>query len=188
MKIGYARVSTEDQNLDLQIDALKKAGCEVIYSDHGRSGADTDRSGLNKAIKRVKSGDILVVWRLDRLGRSLSHLIQIVHDFRERDIGLVSVNDSIDTTSPGGRFYMHILAALAEFERELISERTRAGMEAARRRGVHIGPRYKIHPDDYHKVYKLIDSGMPKPAIADRFKVTAPTINRIERVRRLAKS
>jgi DNA invertase Pin-like site-specific DNA recombinase len=132
MKIGYARVSTVDQKASLQTDALRKAGCQTIYVDHGRSGASLNRPELKKALKRLKSRDVLIVWKLDRLGRSLRHLIDIVEDFKERKVGLRSLTDSIDTTSPHGRMVFQIMGSLAEFERELTIERTRAGLAAAR--------------------------------------------------------
>ncbi|RQQ21736.1 recombinase family protein [Burkholderia stagnalis] len=138
-RIGYARVSTEDQNLDLQRIALESAHCTLIINDQGISGARSERPGLRKVLSIVQSGDTIVVWRLDRLGRSLSHLVGLMADFRERKIHFVSLNESIDTSTPTGMFVFHMIAALAEFERALISERTRAGMAAARMRGVKLG-------------------------------------------------
>ena len=136
MLIGYARVSTDDQNLDLQRDALQKAGCnsEHIFTDQV-SGTKARRPGLEQALSHLRSGDTLVVWRLDRLGRSLRHLIDTVADLQERDIGFKSLTESIDTTNTGGRLVFNIFASLAEFEREIIKERTQAGLEAARARG-----------------------------------------------------
>jgi DNA invertase Pin-like site-specific DNA recombinase len=134
MKVGYARVSTHEQNLDLQEDALKRVGCERIYRDQV-SGATTERVGLQDALGYVREGDTLVVWRLDRLGRSLRHLIETVAALEARGVGFLSLQESIDTTTSGGRLVFHIFAALAEFERNLIQERTRAGLEAARARG-----------------------------------------------------
>ena len=123
MKIGYARVSTRDQNLDLQIDALEKAGVEEIHSEIV-SGAKTDRPVLAETLNKLRSGDILVIWKLDRLGRSLRHLVELVPMLMERDIGLLSLHDHIDTTTPHGRLTFNIFASLAEFERDIISERT----------------------------------------------------------------
>ena len=134
MRIGYARVSTHDQNLDLQTDALRQAGCERIFTDK-TSGAKSERPGLNDALSHVRPGDTLVVWRLDRLGRSLRDLIERVEHLRQRDVGFHSLHESIDTTGPVGRFVFHLFSALAEFERELIRERTKAGLAAARARG-----------------------------------------------------
>jgi DNA invertase Pin-like site-specific DNA recombinase len=134
MLIGYARVSTEEQNLDLQGDALKQAGCEQIFTDRV-SGTKDNRPGLTNALSHLRSGDTLVVWRLDRLGRSLTHLIATVTALQERGVGFKSLTESIDTTTSGGRLVFNIFASLAEFEREIIRERTNAGLKAARARG-----------------------------------------------------
>jgi DNA invertase Pin-like site-specific DNA recombinase len=134
MKIGYARVSTHEQNLDLQRDALTHAGCEKVIEDTA-SGGTAQRDGLAKARELLRRGDVLVVWRLDRLGRSLRHLIELMTELEGQGIGFQSITESIDTTSPGGKLVFHIFGALAEFERNLIRERTRAGLEAARARG-----------------------------------------------------
>ncbi len=134
MNIGYARVSTSDQNLHLQTDALKKIGCEQIFTDIA-SGAKTERPGLEQAIDYVRAGDTLVVWKLDRLGRSIQHLIQTIKTLNERQIGFKSLQENIDTTTSGGKLIFHIFSALAEFERNLIQERTGAGLKAARARG-----------------------------------------------------
>jgi len=134
MKIGYARVSTKNQNLELQLDALKKAGCEKIYQDIA-SGAKTKRPELNNMIDNLRPDDVLVIWKLDRLGRSLNHLIGLVNSLIEKNIGLQSLNDPIDTTTPQGRLSFNLFASLAEFERDLIRERTNAGLSAARARG-----------------------------------------------------
>jgi DNA invertase Pin-like site-specific DNA recombinase len=136
MLIGYARVSTHDQNLDLQLDALVKAGCDVthIYKDT-ISGAKTERKGLEDALSHLRAGDTLVVWRLDRLGRTLKQLIELINDFNTREVGFKSLQENIDTTTSGGKLVFHIFGALAEFEREVIKERTNAGLKAARARG-----------------------------------------------------
>ena len=134
MRIGYARVSTQDQNLDLQKDELQQAGCERLFVDQ-MSGTRGERPGLQEAMSFLRSGDTLVVWRLDRLGRSLSHLLQVVQDLQKKNIFLLSLHESIDTTSPTGTLIFHIFAALAEFERNLIRERTLVGLVAARARG-----------------------------------------------------
>lgn len=134
MLVGYARVSTGDQNLDLQEDALKKAGCGRLFTDTA-SGAQTDRPGLKEALDFIRPGDTLVVWKLDRLGRSLKHLIETVQALAAREIGFKSLQESIDTTTSGGKLIFHIFAALAEFERDIIRERTQAGLLAARARG-----------------------------------------------------
>ncbi len=134
MLIGYARVSTEEQNLNLQKDALKKAGCERIFEDK-ESGAKAERPGLSKALEALRPGDTLVVWKLDRLGRSLKHLVETVQALSEQGVGFKSLQESLDTTSSGGKLIFHIFAALAEFERDIIRERTQAGLSAARARG-----------------------------------------------------
>jgi DNA invertase Pin-like site-specific DNA recombinase len=134
MLIGYARVSTHDQTLALQQDALTKAGCNKLFTDTA-SGAKTERIGLDAALAYVRQGDILVVWRLDRLGRSLPHLISTMTNLLERGIGFKSLTENIDTTTSGGKLIFHIFGALAEFERNLIRERTQAGLQAARARG-----------------------------------------------------
>ena len=138
MKFGYARVSTQDQNLALQLDALKKVGCEKIYQEK-ISGASTDRPELTKLLEIIRDGDTLVIWKLDRLGRSLVHLVQLVTDLEQRQVGLLSLNDPIDTTTAQGRLVFRIFASLAEFEREVIRERTLAGLASARRRGKLLG-------------------------------------------------
>ncbi len=134
MLIGYARVSTTDQTLNLQLDALKTIGCSKIFTDTA-SGAKTERKGLEEALDYVREGDTLVVWRLDRLGRSLKHLIETVSQLDNRKIGFKSLSENIDTTTSGGKLIFHIFGALAEFERNLIRERTNAGLLAARARG-----------------------------------------------------
>jgi DNA invertase Pin-like site-specific DNA recombinase len=134
MLIGYARVSTLDQTLALQQDALTAAGCEQLYTDTA-SGALTDRPGLAQALSHVRGGDTLVVWRLDRLGRSLPQLIETISQLQQRGIGFRSLQEQIDTTTSGGKLVFHVFGALAEFERDLIRERTHAGLTAARKRG-----------------------------------------------------
>lgn len=134
MLIGYARISTNDQNLNLQRDALKAAGCSQICEDTA-SGASVARPGLEKALGMLREGDTLVVWKLDRLGRSLKHLIESVQALDSRGVGFKSLQDNIDTATPGGKLLFHILGSLAEFERDLIRERTKAGLAAARARG-----------------------------------------------------
>lgn len=141
--IGYSRVSTEDQDHALQTDALEKAGCSKVWSDTA-SGALDRRPQLDKALDYLRAGDTLVVWRLDRLGRSLPHLIATVTALEARGVGFRSLTEGFDTTTPGGRLLFHVLGALAEFERNIIRERTRAGLEAARARGRKGGRRPKV--------------------------------------------
>jgi DNA invertase Pin-like site-specific DNA recombinase len=145
MKIGYARVSTKDQHLALQIDALKKAGCEKIYQDIA-SGARSERPALNEMINNLRLGDVLVIWKLDRLGRTLNHLIVLVNDLMGKKVGLQSLHDPIDTTTAQGRLSFNLFASLAEFERDLIRERTQAGLSAARARGRNGGKPKGIPP------------------------------------------
>lgn len=139
MMVGYARVSTEEQSLTLQLQALERIGCDKIYSDHGISGSSASRPGLEKALCSLKPGDTLAVWRLDRLGRSLVNLVKLLESLGVRGIGFYSLTEHINTESSGGRLVFHMMAALAEFERSLISERTRAGMAAAKANGKRLG-------------------------------------------------
>ena len=154
MQIGYARVSRQVQNLALQQDALTAAGCEKIITETA-SGKTTDRKGLANLTEILRPGDTLVVWRLDRLGRSLKHLIELVAELEQAGIGFKSLTESIDTTSPGGKLVFHIFAALAEFERNLIVERTKAGLDAARARGRIGGRRKKLAPEQRKLMVKL---------------------------------
>ena len=157
MKIGYARVSTGLQNLDLQEDSLEKFGCEKVFTDH-MSGAKSNRPGLETAIEFVRSGDTLVVWRLDRLGRSLKHLIEVAEGLETRGIGLASLQEGLDTSTSGGRLIFHIFGALAEFERNLIRERTMAGLAAARARGRVGGRSNKLDNGKKQTLRKMYDS------------------------------
>ncbi len=156
MLIGYERVSTTDQNLSLQHDALSKAGCKKIYRDIASASKDS-REGLNKALEALREGDTLVVWRLDRLGRSLRHLIDVVGRLNEDQIGLMSLQEKIDTTTSGGKLVFHIFGALAEFEREVIRERTRAGLAAARTRGRKGGRPIKFGTKQVERAKRLLD-------------------------------
>lgn len=144
MLIGYARVSTQDQTLHLQQDALEKLGCTQIFTDTA-SGAKIERTGLAKALTFLREGDTLAVWRLDRLGRSLRHLIDTMTTLQQRKIGFKSITENIDTMTSGGKLIFHVFGALAEFERDIIRERTQAGLQAARARG-HFGGRPKLLP------------------------------------------
>jgi DNA invertase Pin-like site-specific DNA recombinase len=156
MLIGYARVSTQDQNLELQLDALRAAGCEMVYQDKA-SGAKTDRPGLDEAFSHLRAGDTLVVWRLDRLGRTLRHLIETVTDLEEKGIGFRSLQESIDTTTSSGKLIFHVFSALAEFERNLTRERTQAGLVAARARGRKGGRPRKLDTAQVKLLYQLYD-------------------------------
>jgi DNA invertase Pin-like site-specific DNA recombinase len=144
--LGYARVSTTDQHPDLQVDALTQAGCYRVFTDCA-SGARTDRPQLTAVLDQLRPGDTLLVWKLDRLGRSLRHLVDTVTELADRGVGFRSLQESIDTTTPGGKLVFHVFAALAEFERDLVRERTTAGLAAARARG-RIGGRPSVMTAD----------------------------------------
>lgn len=184
MRIGYARVSTSDQNIELQLNALKAAGCDRIFTDHGMSGASRLRPGLNRSIDDLKPGDTLVIWRLDRLGRSLSHLIDVVSELGRREIGLYSITEAIDTGSAGGILIFHIMGALAEFERALISERTRAGMSAAKLRGSAIGRPRKLTPSEIEQMADAIEGGDTIKMAARNLGVSRTTLYRALRRRK----
>ena len=158
MKIGYARVSTDDQNLSLQLDALQAAGCDKVFQDHV-SGAVEKRPGLDAALAVLQPGDVLTVWRLDRLGRTMPHLVTTVADFAERGIGFQSITEAMDTTTAGGELLFHVMGALAQFERRLNAERSRAGIDAARRRGKHLGRPADLTPEKIRHARQMIDSG-----------------------------
>lgn len=181
MKIGYARVSTEEQNLSLQRDALERAAVARVFEDHA-SGASKYRPGLDAALGMLGPGDTLVVWKLDRLGRSLSHLIGLVQSLGDRDIGFQSLSESIDTTTAGGRLVFHLMGALAEFERSLIVERTKAGMESARSRGRHLGRLPSLNPTKVEHARMLIDSGATVSDAARTLNVGRSTLYRALRV------
>jgi len=150
MKIGYARVSTKDQNLNLQLDALKQEGCQQIFAER-ITGAKLDRKELKRMLDHLRPGDIVVIWKLDRLGRSLRDLVDLVTEIQEKGAALKSLQDAIDTTTPQGKLTFHLFAALAEFEREIIRERTKAGLEAARARGRKGGRPKGLSKEAQHK-------------------------------------
>lgn len=157
MLIGYARVSTLDQNLDLQLDALRAAGCEKIFTDTA-SGATKERPGIQEAIAYARNGDTLVAWKLDRFGRSLKNLIELINEMKERDVGFRSLQENLDTTSSTGKLIFHIFGALAEFERDLIRERTKAGLAAARARGRSGGRRRSLTAADIAMAQTLMQN------------------------------
>jgi DNA invertase Pin-like site-specific DNA recombinase len=179
MRIGYARVSTKDQSLDLQVDALRDAGCEQVFQEVA-SGAKTARPALDDLLSRLRAGDVLVIWKLDRLGRSLKHLVTLTAELMEREVGLVSLNDPIDTTTPQGRLVFNIFASLAEFERELIRERTQAGLKAARARGRKGGRPKGLSKEAKQKAMAaetLYREGeLSVQAICDQLGITKPTL------------
>jgi len=178
MNLGYARVSTQEQNLDLQIDALRAAGCENVYTDK-MSGTKTERPGLDKIMSFIRKGDTLVVWRLDRLGRSLRHLIQVLNQLDEKGIYFKSLQESLDTSTPGGKLIFHVFGALAEFERDIIRERTLAGLAAARARGRKGGRPRKLSEKQLEMAVKLMsDSAIPVTEICKTLGVSKATLYR----------
>lgn len=177
MNIGYARVSTQDQNLDLQLDALKQSGCEQVFQEK-MTGKTTDRAELSHCMRALRQGDVLIIWKLDRLARSLKDLVEIVHGLEARGIGFRSLTESIDTTSAGGKLIFHIFGALAEFEHNLIRERTIAGLAAARARGRKGGRKPSMSPADVKKASAMLkDPNITKTEVAAHFKVSRLTLN-----------
>ena len=175
-RIGYARVSTGDQSLDLQRDALQQAGCSTLYEDVA-SGKNTDRPELVNCLKALRSGDTLVVWRLDRLGRSLPDLVRIVAELEQRGIQFESITERIETGTATGRLVFHVFASLAEFERGLLRERTLAGLAAARARGRHGGRKPALTPAQIREVKVLMaDKSIPVSQIAERYGVSRSTL------------
>lgn len=177
MLIGYARVSTQDQNLDLQIQALTQAGCQKIFDDK-ISGSRAERPGLAKALEMLREGDTLVVWKLDRLGRSVKNLVDLVGDLYKRGIQFKSLTDAIDTGTTSGRFFFHVMASLAEMERELTVERTRAGLEVARQLGRKGGRKRQMTDSKIESAKKLLSNGVPPRDVAKNLGVSVPTLYR----------
>jgi DNA invertase Pin-like site-specific DNA recombinase len=182
MLIGYARVSTHDQTLNLQQDALEKAGCSKLFTDTA-SGAKAERIGLEEALSYVRRGDTLVVWRLDRLGRSLPHLITTMTDLEERGIGFKSLTENIDTTTSGGKLIFHIFGALAEFERNLIRERTQAGLVAAHARGKRGGRPKALTRRQLGIALDLYEKRHPIAEICRTLKISKATLYRYIKTR-----
>ena len=178
MLIGYARVSTGEQNLSLQTAALEAAGCERVLQDRGVSGTALNRPALEEAMNAVGSGDVLTVWKLDRLGRSLPHLLQLVEGLKGKGAGFRSLTEAMDTTTPGGELIFHVMGALAQFERSLIVERTRAGMQAAREQGRRAGRKPKLTPEQLKHAHDLIEGeGQRSPSeVARLFNVDRSTL------------
>jgi len=179
MLVGYMRVSTDNdrQSTDLQRDALLAAGVDVrhLFQDHA-SGARDDRPGLAKALEYLQSGDVLVVWKLDRLGRSLAHLLGIVNSLKERRVGFRSLTESMDTTTPSGEFLFQVFGALAQYERALTRERVKAGLAAAKRRGRRGGRPLAITGEKLDAILAALDGGMSKAAVCRNFEVKRTTL------------
>jgi DNA invertase Pin-like site-specific DNA recombinase len=177
MRIGYARVSTRDQNLEMQLDALDKAGCKRIFTDK-LSGAQVERPGLKEALSHLREADTLVVWKLDRLGRSVKGLVDLVNELEAHKVHFQSITDGVDTNTPAGRFFFHVMASLAQMERELIVERTRAGLEAARCAGRVGGRKRRMTDGKVQAARKLLASGTPPLEVAHSLGVSVPTLYR----------
>jgi len=177
MLVGYARVSQNDQALDLQLDALHAAGAEKVFSDTA-SGSRQNRPGLQQALEFARVGDSLCVWRLDRLGRSLPHLIQLIQELERRGIGFKSITEAIDTETPGGRLCYNLFASLAEFEKNVLVERTRAGLQAARLRGRFGGRPRLMTAEKWNAARNLLNAGTPAREVATALGVSAPTLYR----------
>lgn len=179
MLFGYARVSTPDQNIEVQIEALEKAGVERerMFTDKA-SGASAIRKGLTECLRSMEKGDVLIIQRLDRLGRSLRQLLDIMDNLDKRGIGLRSLNDSIDTTTAVGRLVVHVVGAIAEFERGLIAERTIAGLKSAKARGVKIGRDRKATPEKIQKAKDLLRQGMSMKQVSKEVKLAESTLYR----------
>jgi len=177
MRIGYARVSTQEQDTQLQTDALKKAGCEIIYEEKA-SGSKLDRLELESCLKSLRKGDELVVWKLDRLGRSLSQLINIIEEIREKGVEFSVITENIDTSTPSGKMMFHIFATIAEYERSMIRERVNAGLEVARKRGRYGGRPTALSERDKKMAVVMLKGGATKGEIAKHFNVCRQTIYR----------
>ena len=177
MIIGYARVSTQDQNPQLQLDALAGAGCEQVFHETAK-GTFRERPELVACLRTLRKGDAIVVWKLDRLARSLKDLVEIIHDLNRRGVGFRSLTESIDTTTSGGRLVFHIFGALAEFEHSLIRERTIAGLNAARARGRKGGRKHALSDQDVRKAAAMLsDPKITKTEVAKHFGVSRVTLN-----------
>ena len=176
-KIGYARVSTRDQNLDLQTAALDKAGCTRIFHEV-MSGAKRARPELEKTLDHLRAGDTLVVWKLDRLGRSVKDLVELVGELEKRGVHFQSVTDNIDTSTPAGRFFFHVMASLAQMERELLIERTRAGLDAAKAQGRVGGRKRAMTESKLESARKLLAAGDSPRDVAGVLGVSVPTLYR----------
>jgi DNA invertase Pin-like site-specific DNA recombinase len=178
MNVGYARVSTQDQNVELQLDALQKSGCEETFQEKV-TGKTRERPELIQCLRMLRKGDVLIVWKLDRLARSLKDLVEIIHSLEEKEIGFRSITESIDTTNPSGKLIFHIFGALAEFEHGLIRERTLAGLASARARGRKGGRKPSMSHQDVQKAAAMLrDPFITKTEVAEHFSVSRLTLNK----------
>ena len=177
MLIGYARVSTDEQHLQLQLDALKKAGCKRVFTDTA-GGARTERKGLAEALSHLRENDALVVWKLDRLGRTVKGLVNLVGELERRRVHFQSLTDGINTKTPAGRFFFHVMASLAQMERELLVERTRAGVAAAKRLGRVGGRKRRMTDSKVQSGKTLLRNGVPPKEVARNLGVSLPTLYR----------
>lgn len=178
MLIGYARVSTQDQNLELQCSALNKAGCEKIYQEKISGARNNNRPELQQALDMLREGDTLIVWKMDRLGRSVKGLIELTAMLQQKNINFKSLTDNVDTATPSGRFFFHMMASLAQMERELIAERTKAGLAAAKIQGRIGGRRRKMTISKIEAAKKLLASGSLPKDIAHNLGISIPTLYR----------
>ena len=177
MLIGYVRVSTQDQNLELQREALTRVGCQKVFEDKV-SGTRAERPGLARALEMLREGDTLVVWKLDRLGRNVKQLVDLVGELHKQGVQFKSLADAIDTGTPPGQFFFHVMASLAEMERKLTVERTRAGLEVARQLGRKGGRKPKMTESKIESAKKLLASGIPPKDVAKNLGVSIPTLYR----------
>lgn len=177
MLIGYSRTSTQEQNLAMQTDALTAAGCERMFQDQ-MSGARSDRPGLHEALSQLREGDTLVVWKLDRLGRTVKGLVELVEELAAKKVHFRSLLDQIDTSTPAGRFFFHVMASLSQMEREMTLERTRHGLEAARRRGRVGGRKRKMTDSKIEAAKRLLAAGTPLRDVAKDLGLSVPTLYR----------
>ena len=175
--VGYARVSTLDQNLDLQLSALEEAGCEKLYQDQ-ISGTKANRPGLSMALEVLRKNDTLVVWKLDRLGRTVKGLIDLVNFLHQKEIHFKSITDNVDTSTPAGRFFFHVMASLAQMERELLAERTKAGLAAAKAKGRVGGRKRKMTQSKIESAKQLLSSGTLPKDVAQNLGISVPTLYR----------
>lgn len=179
-RVGYARVSTKDQKLRLQRNWLQQMQCERVFADHGKSGKQSNRPALDQMMTYLKPGDVVIVWKLDRLGRSVDHLSSLLTHFKENGIHFCSISEGINTTTPGGKLIYHIISAVAEFQRDIIVENTVAGLEAAKDAGKTLGRPRKLNREQAANALELIKSGqLSKQSVAEKFGVSSMTLDRV---------